>query len=103
MQNIIGSYTPIGNTMKRLENMMRSFEEYVHAHAIDPVQLSIFAGVRYLTIWNAMRGNPITSENARKIKRAVMLITGIPYIGAFTLLPQEGQPTLPLRRLRVIK
>ena len=65
---------------------MTVFEEYLALHEIDPIKLSITAKVRYLTVYNAKKGNPITPENALKIKETVLKLTGVAYTGAFNLL-----------------
>lgn len=83
---------------------MGSFEVYLQAHAIDPVQLSVYAKVRYMTIWNAMKGTPITAEHAQRIRAAVHMLTGEAYTGDIaTQTPVAEQPTLPIRRLKLLK
>ena len=65
---------------------MTNFEEYLALYEIDSVKLSIAAQVRYLTVYNAKKGNPITPENAQKIKLAVLRLTGVAYTGSFNVL-----------------
>jgi hypothetical protein len=64
---------------------METLEQYLRYHEIDSVRLSVEAKVRYLTVWKATRGQPITPENAEKIKQAVLKLTGTPYNGSFVL------------------
>ncbi len=81
---------------------MNTFEQYLQLHEIDPIRLSIEARVRYLTIHNAKKGNPITGENAEKIKATVLRLTGVPYDGSFVLLPANPAnqlPVIPVRKL----
>ncbi len=82
---------------------MNTFEQYLQLHEIDPIRLSIEAKVRYLIIHNAKKGNPITDENAKKIKAAVFRLTGVPYEGSFVLLqpspPAHQLPAIPVRQL----
>ena len=81
---------------------MNAFEEYLALHEIDPVTLSIQAHVRYLTVWNAKKGNPITAESAQKIKQALLKLTGVPYTGSFVLFKQQSIdeiPTLPIKKI----
>jgi hypothetical protein len=68
---------------------MNDFERYLQQHEIDPVTLSVVAKVRYSTIYNAKRGDPITPENAQKVKQALLRLTGIPYAGSLVLLVEE--------------
>jgi hypothetical protein len=85
---------------------MHPFEQYVQTHNIDPVQLSIFAKVRYLTVWNAMKGHPIAPDRAQKIRTAVHLLTGIAYTGEFVILPTpsiDQLPTLLFKRVKILK
>ena len=71
---------------------MNDFEQYLQLYKIDPVRLFRTAKVRYLTVYNAQKGNPITPENAQKIKDAILQLTGVPYVGSFVLLePNDKQ------------
>ncbi len=72
---------------------MNAFEQYLAYHEIDPISLSIEAKVRYLTVYNAKKGNPITPENAQKINEAVHRLTGTAYTGSFVL--RKAQPPAP--------
>jgi hypothetical protein len=94
------------DTSRIIEDNKSSLESFLQAHNLDPVQLSVFAGVRYLTIWNAMKGKPIAADHAQKIRKAILLLTGRPYLREFTLLEEpsiDQQPTRPIRRLRLVK
>jgi hypothetical protein len=81
---------------------MNAFEQYLAWHEIDLITLSVAAKVRYLTIWNAKKGHPITLENAQKIRQAVLKLTGTPYDGSFVLQKsptKNGLPNFPMRKL----
>ena len=81
---------------------MSPLEEYLKQHNTDPVRLSVMAGVRYLTVWNAMKGHPITQEHAQKIRVALQRITGTVYSGTIATIQEkhiEELPTLPIRKL----
>jgi hypothetical protein len=80
---------------------MNEFEQYLLLYEIDPVRLSIEAHVRYLTVYNAKKGNPILPENAQKIKDAVLRLTGVPYVGSFVLIEELG-PQFPPSRIKKI-
>jgi hypothetical protein len=71
---------------------MNAFEQYLALHEIDLIRLTVVAKIRYLTVYNAKKGNPITSENAKKIKEALLNMTGIPYTGSFVLIHASGVP-----------
>jgi hypothetical protein len=84
---------------------MNEFEEYLALYEIDPVRLPIEAHIRYLTVYNAKKGNPILPENAQKIKDAVLRLTGVPFIGPFVLMEFDDElnkfPFHPSRIKRV--
>src|SRR5262249_35911725 len=80
---------------------MNAFEQYLQLNEIDPIRLSIEAKVRYLIVYNAKKGNPITSENAKKIREAVFRLTGEPYDGSFVLRQQPSPPANPLPAIPV--
>jgi predicted transcriptional regulator len=81
---------------------MHPFEAYLKECNIDPLDLSLEAQVRYFTVWNAIKGNPISSEHARKIQLAVLSLTGSPYTGSLAVLeaePIENRQTVPMKRI----
>ena len=83
---------------------MNAFEQYLELYEIDHIRLSIEAKVRYLTIYNARKGNPITPDNGRKIRDALLRMTGVPYTGPVVLMqerPVDQLPTLPLKKLQL--
>ena len=80
---------------------MNTFEQYLLLYEIDPVRLSIEAKVRYLTVYNAKKGLPITPENAQKIKDAVLRLTGIPYVGSFVLIQELSTHFSPLHTNKI--
>ena len=81
---------------------MSPFEQYLHDHNIDPVRLSLEAGVSYMTVWNAIKEKPIFYHNAQKIRVALRRLTGLTYTAPLPTLdepPIEQLPTIPTRRL----
>jgi hypothetical protein len=80
---------------------MYPFEEYLKQHQLEALTVSLVAQVRYVTVWNATKGNPITLEHARSIRQAAFTLTRDPYTGPLVLLPEreiDQSPTLPVRR-----
>ena len=51
---------------------MHPFEKYLRQHNLEPLTVSVKAKVRYLTVWNAMKSNPITADQAQKIRQAAI-------------------------------
>lgn len=81
---------------------MPSFEVYLQEHGLDPLLLSRRAGVRYLTVWNAMKGRPIRHAHAIQLIETARMLTGVLYVGKIpVLLSQsfEQAPTAPLMAL----
>jgi hypothetical protein len=54
--------------------------------------------VRYLTVYIAMKGQPILPETAEKIKAAVLKMTGVSYIGPFVLIELAEPTPVALKR-----
>jgi hypothetical protein len=81
---------------------MHPFQAYLNQHHLHALTVSYLAHVRYLTVWNATRGNPIKPEHARKIRQAVVKQTGLPYTGPLLLTEPEAVDqlsTLPIKKL----
>ena len=82
---------------------MNEFEQYLRHHHVEPRDVSIASGVRYLTVWNAMRDLPIRGEQAQKIRIGVQKMTGIAYDGPLVITPErpvDERPTLPIIRIK---
>ena len=82
---------------------MHSFEQYLQDHKVEPLMLSVLARVRYLTVWHAMKGKPISRHHATQIIQAATSLTGVPYTGPISLLPDlpiEQIQTMPLKRIQ---
>jgi hypothetical protein len=79
---------------------MHPFEEYLKQHHLEAFTVSMVAQVRYVTVWNATRGKPVTAEHARSIRQAVFNLTRIPYTGPLVLIPEQPidqSPAIPTR------
>jgi hypothetical protein len=85
------------------ERAMHPFEAYLKLQNLEALTVSIKAGIRYITVWNAMKGNPITGANAQKIRQAVITLTGVPYIGPFVLFPERPVDQIQTLRLKRFK
>lgn len=81
---------------------MHPFEEYLKKQNLEALTVSIKAGVRYMAVYNAMKGLPITPENARRIRLALWEITGVVYNSTLTLTEPElveDAPTIPIKKI----
>lgn len=73
---------------------MTTFAQYLQNHCIEPLRLSVIAGVRYVTVWSVMHGNPISQEHATKIKVGLRSLTGSPYTGTIATIQERPQTTV---------
>jgi hypothetical protein len=81
---------------------MHPFEAYLQQHHLGAFTVSVVAGVRYFTVWNATKGIPIKPEQAKRIRQAVVCQTGLPYFGPLTLTgpePVDQLPTIPIKKI----
>jgi hypothetical protein len=81
---------------------MHPFAAYLKQYHLEALTVSVVAQVRYTTVWNATKGNPIKPEYAMRIRQAVVKLTAIPYVGPLTLTeaePVDQLPTLPIKKI----
>ena len=79
---------------------MYPFEEYLKQQNLEALTVAMKAQVRYMVVYNAVKGNPITTQHAQQIRQAVLNITGVPFTGTFLLTQSlliDELPTLPIR------
>jgi len=79
---------------------MHPFEVFLQEHHIEPLALALHAQVRYVTMWNAMKGKSVSPEQAGRIRQAAQDMAGVAYTGPLVSSgdkPVEQQPTLRLR------
>jgi len=77
---------------------MSTFEQYLKDHQIEPLRLSVVAGVRYMTVWNATKQKPIAPEQAQKIRLALQRLTGHVYQGPLLTIDDPSTSKLPQKR-----
>ena len=81
---------------------MQPFEVYLNEHKLEALTVAVNARIRYMTVYNAMKGLPITPKHAQKIRQAVFALCGVPFSGSFVLTvpePFEDQQTIPIKKL----
>lgn len=81
---------------------MHPFEVFLRAHNIEALQLSITAQVRYMTVWNAAKGRPITPDHAAKIRTAVEQLAGTSYAGNIVIFDAQSIEDQPTATFRVV-
>ncbi len=54
-----------------------------------------------MAVYNAMKGMPITAENAQQIYLTVLKLSGVPYTDSFVLYAPvvEELPTMPVKKI----
>lgn len=81
---------------------MHLFAQYLNDHSLEALTVSVTARVRYMTVYNAARGIPITPEHAQQIRQTVLAMSGVPFTGDFVLTrpePIDDLPTLQIKKL----
>ena len=53
-----------------------AFQLYLQKHNLSPLDVTLTAGVRYMTIWRMMRALPIRREDDLLIRQGVFRLTG---------------------------
>lgn len=79
---------------------MNSFAQYLETHHIEPLQLSVASGVRYVTVWNALQGYPITEAHAQEIRAGIKQLTDQVYSGTILTIKEATGNTFPLLPIR---
>lgn len=82
-----------------MTSRLSEFEQYLVEHQVEALRLSVVAGVRYATVWNAMKEKPVTAENARKIRQAARTLTGVPYVGSLVVFLDEPVEKVKMKKL----
>lgn len=85
------------------------FQAYLLRFNLHPLDVALASHVRYLTVWNIQRGNPITAAQAAQVRTGLYSLTGVPFTSPLALqkTPQPGEPgggnafrVLPTNKLR---
>src|SRR5579872_3439215 len=78
-----------------------AFRRYLEQYQLEPLDIALKSGVRYMTVWRVSQGQPISSQNELLIRQGLLRMTGIPY--AAPLLTQEdSEETGPIHRRKII-
>ena len=56
-----------------------TFHFYLKWYGLDPLNVALIAGVRYLTVWNIQHGNPIRKKDALLVRCGLFKLTGVAY------------------------
>jgi hypothetical protein len=56
-----------------------AFRRYLETYRIEPLDVALKSGVRYMTVWRIRQGQPINSQDELLIRQGLLRMTGIPY------------------------
>ena len=56
-----------------------AFRRYLATDQIEPLDVALQSGVRYLTVWRIRQGQPVHRQEEMLIRQALVRMTGIPY------------------------
>ena len=56
-----------------------AFRRYLDMYQIEPLEVAVKSGVRYMTVWRIRQGQPINSQDELLIRQGLLRMTGIPY------------------------
>ncbi len=79
---------------------MYPFEQYLSDNKLEALTVAMAAKVRYLTVYNAMKGKPISFKDAEAIRQTAYRLCGVVYKGVFAIHVAE-QPTRPIKRILI--
>ena len=84
-----------------------AFRRYVEKYQIEPLDVALHAGVRYLTVWRIGQGFAIKSQDERLIRQGLLRMTGVPYTAPMLVRDKReqadgrpGQKTTPPRKIQ---
>ena len=67
------------------------FRRYLAMYQIEPLDVALKSGVRYMTVWRIGQGQPINSQDELLIRQGLLRMTGIPYTAPLLVhREQEG-------------
>jgi hypothetical protein len=81
-----------------------AFRHYLETYQIEPLDVALRSGVRYLIVWRVKQGQPIKSQDELRILQGLLRMTGIPYTAPLlvhaehTERKHEGKTTPPETR-----
>ena len=84
-----------------------AFRCYVEKYQIEPLDVALKSGVRYLIVWRIGQGFAIKSQDELLIRQGLLRMTGVPYTAPMLLLEEHdhadsrpGRKTPPPRKIQ---
>ena len=56
-----------------------AFRHYLQTYQLEPLDVALKSGARYMTVWRIGQGQPINSQDELLIRQGLLRMTGIPY------------------------
>lgn len=83
-----------------------AFRRYLQTYQLEPLDVALKSGVRYMTVWRIGQGQPINSQAELLVRQGLLRMTGIPYTAPLPVHHeqedterQQGRKTTPLRNM----
>jgi hypothetical protein len=68
-----------------------AFRHYLETYQIEPLDVALKSGVRYMTVWRIRQGQPINGQDEVLVRQGLLRMTGIPYTAPMLVHWQEEQ------------
>ena len=66
-----------------------AFRRYLATYQIEPLDVALKSGVRYLIVWRIRQGQPIKSQQELLVRQGLLRMTGIPYTAPMLVLAER--------------
>ena len=70
------------------------FQAYLRRYQLEPIQVALACGVRYLTIWKMQRGKPLRREDSMFVRQGLEKLTGVAYTAPIFPLSETEEEKL---------
>jgi hypothetical protein len=81
-----------------LASSTNPLQAYLEYYKLSPLDVALASRVRYLTVWNILKNNPVRGTHAALVRAGLQRLTGIPYTAPIPLLPLDPRKETPHAR-----
>ncbi|HLQ28363.1 MAG TPA: hypothetical protein VK140_03895 [Ktedonobacteraceae bacterium] len=67
-----------------------AFRAYLQQYELHPLDVAITSKVRYLSVWNLMKGKPINADHAARVRFGLYTMTSVLYTAPILLLAEQA-------------
>ena len=57
------------------------FQAFLTEHELQPLDVALHSGVRYITVWNILKNNPVSAQHAAQVRAGLYKMAGVHYWG----------------------